>query len=206
MSDIKLNYQVPKEYSFDKGANNYITHKCDFIADNLTDIFEDLRVAHENFKRLFPNEDSTWAYSKYNIFALTAPSTNFYRIFSELRTVIRSQLGWERPLWIEAWLNFHTADQVLDWHHHDFDHHGYISIDPKNTKTIFESYEIINKPGQIYFGPGNRLHKVEVLEPFEGVRTTIGYDVHTIPQSTEYIDYRNYVERPFVNMSLIPLP
>ncbi len=203
MNDIKLNYQMPQGHRFNSDADQYIVRQCNFIADNLTDIFEDLRVAHENFKRLFPNEDSTWSYSKYNIFALTAPSTNFYKIFSELRNVVRSQLGWDRPLWIEAWINYHTVDQVLDWHHHEFDHHGYISIDPKNTKTIFENYEIVNKPGQIYFGPGNRLHKVEVLEPFEGVRTTIGYDIHTIPNSPVICDY---VERPFVNMSLIPLP
>lgn len=194
---------MPQRHRFNNDADQYIVRQCDFIADNLTDIFEDLRVAHENFKRLFPNEDSTWSYSKYNIFALTAPSTNFYKIFSELRNVVRSQLGWDRPLWIEAWLNYHTADQVLDWHHHEFDYHGYISIDPKNTKTIFENYEIVNKPGQIYFGPGNRLHKVEILEPFEGVRTTIGYDIHTVPNSPIIT---NYIERPFVNMSLIPLP
>jgi hypothetical protein len=202
MSEIKLNYQVPTEYNFDKGQDGYTLHQCDYIADNLLDIFEDLRVAHNNFKKLFPNEDSTWAYSKYNIFALTAPSTNFYKIYVELRNVIRTQLGTDKPLWLEAWINYHKHDEVLDWHHHDFDYHGYISIDPKQSNTVFENYSIKNKPGQIYFGPGHRLHKVEVLEPFEGVRTTIGFDVHTIPDSPLI---RNYVERPFVNMSLIPL-
>jgi hypothetical protein len=202
MNDIKLNYQVPAGYEFDNGDKDYTLYQSDFIATNLTDIFEDLRIAHENFKKLFPNEDSTWAYSKYNIFALTAPSTNFYKIYTELRTVIRSQLGWDRPLWIEAWLNYHKPNEVLDWHHHDFDYHGYISIDPKKSNTVFETYSIENKPGQIYFGPGHRLHKVEVLESFEGVRTTIGYDVHTTPNSPLI---RDYTERPFVNMSLIPL-
>jgi len=201
MSEIKLNYQVPTGYNFDKGQD-YTLHQCDYIADNLPDIFEDLRVAHNNFKQLFPNEDSTWSYSKYNIFALTAPSTNFYKIYVELRNVIRTQLGTDKPLWLEAWINYHKHDEVLDWHHHDFDYHGYISIDPKQSNTVFENYSIKNKPGQIYFGPGHRLHKVEVLEPFEGVRTTIGFDVHTIPDSSLI---RNYVERPFVNMSLIPL-
>lgn len=202
MSEISLNYQVPVGHTFDDGKENYVLHQCDYISDNLSDIFEDLHIAHNNFKRLFPNEDSTWAYSKYNIFALTAPSTNFYRIYSDLRAVIRSQLGWDRPLWLEAWINYHKADEVLDWHHHDFDYHGYISIDPKKSNTVFENYSIENKPGQIYFGPGNRLHKVEVLEPFDGVRTTIGFDVHTIPSSPLI---KNYTERPFVNMSLIPL-
>ena len=202
MNDINLNYRVPTGYEFDKGQGDYILHQCDYIADNLPDIFEDLRIAHNNFKKLFPNEDSTWSYSKYNIFALTAPSTNFYKIYIELRNVIRTQLGTDRPLWLEAWVNYHKHDEVLDWHHHDFDYHGYISIDPKQSNTVFENYSIKNKPGQIYFGPGNRLHKVEVLESFEGVRTTIGFDVHTIPDSPLI---KNYIERPFVNMSLIPL-
>ena len=202
MSEIKLNYQVPTGYNFDKSQDGYTLHQCDYIADNLLDIFEDLRVAHNNFKKLFPNEDSTWAYSKYNIFALTAPSTNFYKIYVELRNVIRTQLGTDKPLWLEAWINYHKHDEVLYWHHHDFSYHGYISIDPKQSNTVFENYSIKNKPGQIYFGPGNRLHKVEVLESFEGVRTTIGFDVHTIPDSPLI---KNYVERPFVNMSLIPL-
>jgi hypothetical protein len=200
--EIKLNYEMPATHSFDKGGSNYSLHQSEFIANNLNDIWEDLRVAHNNFQRLFPQESSTWSYSKYNIFALTAPSSTFYQIYKELRTVIRGQLGETRPLWLEAWLNYHTADQVLDWHHHDFDYHGYIAIDPKKTRTVFENYSIDNKPGQIYFGPGNRLHKVEVLEPYEGVRTTIGFDVHVLP---EHPMIKNYIERPFVNMSLIPL-
>ncbi len=200
--EIKLNYEMPATHSFDRSAGNYSLHQSEFIANNLNDIWEDLRVAHNNFQKLFPQESSTWAYSKYNIFALTAPSSTFYQIYKELRTVIRGHLGETRPLWLEAWLNYHTSDQVLDWHHHDFDYHGYIAIDPKKTRTVFESYSIDNKPGQIYFGPGNRLHKVEVLEPFDGVRTTIGFDVHVLP---EHPMIKNYIERPFVNMSLIPL-
>lgn len=203
MNDIKLNYKVSEDYTFDKGSDDYVVYQSDFIKNNLQDILQDIEVAHSHFRQLFPKEDSTWAYNKYNIFSLTAPSTNFYNIFLELRTVIRNQLGWGRPLWLEAWINYHKADEVLDWHHHEYDYHGYISIDPKQTKTIFESYEIINKPGQIYFGPGARLHKVETLETFEGVRTTIGFDVHTIPQNPYVLQY---VERPFVNMGLLPLP
>lgn len=200
--DIKLNYTVPENHKFDNGSTGYNIYQSNFILENINDIFEDLKIAHNNFKKLFPSESSTWSYDKYNIFALTAPSTAFYNIYKELRSVVRAQLGETQPLWFQAWINYHTQDQVLDWHHHDLDYHGYISIDPKNTKTIFENYEIENKIGQIYFGPGNRLHKVQVLEPFDGVRTTIGYDIHTIPQS---ILLKDYVERPFVNMSMMPL-
>jgi len=180
---------------------DYTIHQSEFISNNSIDIFEDLKISHRLFTDMFPTQDSTWSYNRYNIFALTAPSTNFFNIYKELRDVIRSQLG-DRPLWFQAWLNYHTSDQLLDWHGHEFEYHGYISIDPKNTKTIFENYEIVNKPGQIYFGPGNRQHKVQATAPFEGVRTTIGFDVHTIPNSP-YVT--NYVERPFRNLSMMPL-
>ena len=202
MTDIKLNYQMPRTHVFDISSDNYSVYQSDFIVNNLDNIQEDLRVAHNNFKKLFPEESSTWSYTKYNIFALTAPSSTFYQIYKELRNVIRNDLGDTRPLWFEAWINYHRPDEVLDWHHHDFEYHGYIAIDPKNTRTVFEKYAIDNKPGQIYFGPGNRLHKVEVLEPYEGFRTTIGFDVHILP---EHPMIRDYVERPFVNMSLMPL-
>lgn len=182
-------------------SQDYFLHQSEYIVNNQNNIFEDLRVAHANFERLFPHEDSTWAYAKYNIFALTSPSTSFYNIYSELRQVIRSKLGWEQPLWLEAWVNYHRPDQVLDWHNHNYGHHGYIAIDPKNTRTVFEDYSIDNKVGQIYFGPGNRMHKVEVLEDYEGYRTTIGFDVHSLPQ----VKHVEYTERPFINMSLIPL-
>lgn len=182
--------------------NDYVLHQSQYIVDNMDLIQGDIEIAHRVFKQLFPNEDSTWTYHKYNLFALTAPSSAFYNIYQELRNIIRGQLGDNRPLWFQAWINYHTPEQALDWHEHEFEYHGYISIDPKKTNTVFENYTIENKPGQIYFAPGYRKHKVEVLEPFEGFRTTIGYDVHTTPQN-KFVT--NYVERPFGNMSLMPL-
>jgi hypothetical protein len=182
--------------------NDFIVYQSDYIVKNQRQLFDDIDQAHVNFKRLFPSNDSTWSYDKYNIFSLTAPSTAFYSLYKELCGVVRQQLGFDRPLWMQAWINYHTSDELLDWHEHAFDYHGYISIDPKNTITRFSDYTIENKIGQIYFGPGNRQHKVEAVTPFEGVRTTIGYDIHTIP-SSPYI--REYIERPFINMGLIPV-
>jgi len=60
---IKLNYEMPSTHVFDKDNTNYSLHQSEFIANNLNDIQEDLRVAHINFQKLFPNESSTWAYS-----------------------------------------------------------------------------------------------------------------------------------------------
>lgn len=181
--------------------NDYILYQSQFIIDNQQDIILDLEIAHRLFKEMYPDRDSTWSYNMYNIFSLTSCSTNFYQIYKELRTLIRGQLGDTRPLWFQAWLNYHKPDEVLDWHDHDFEYHGYISIEPKKTNTVFENYSIENKVGQIYFAPGYRKHKVEVLEPFDGERITIGFDVQTISESP----YVKYTERPFKNMSMIPL-
>jgi hypothetical protein len=186
-------------------TKDYILHQSDYIVNNQNTIFEDINEAHRLFNRMFasiPDADSTWSYDRYNIFALTAPCSSFYEIYKEMRNVIRNQLGDTRPLWFEAWLNYHTADSVLDWHTHTYDYHGYICIDSKKTNTVFDNYSIENKTGQIYFGPGNRRHRVEVLEPFEGYRTTIGFDVHCLPEHKLVLEY---VERPFANLSLMPL-
>ena len=183
-------------------STDYTLYHSQYIVDHIDLIKGDIEIAHRVFKEIFPTDDSTWSYHKYNLFALTAPSTTFYHIYQELRNLVRGQLGDDRPLWLQAWINFHTPEQVLDWHSHEFEYHGYIAIDPKKTNTVFKNYTIENKPGQIYFAPGYRDHKVEVLEPFEGFRTTIGYDIHTTPQQKHVT---NYIERPFGNMSLMPL-
>lgn len=177
---------------------DHVIYQSDYIVNNQDLIFEHIIHAHKVFSEIFPKDNSTWGYYKYNIFSLTAPSNAFYKIYLELRTLIREHLGNNNPLWIQAWINYHKQDELLTWHEHEFPYHGYIAIDPKNTKTIFENYEVINKPGQIYFGPGHRRHMVEAITPFQGVRTTIGFDVLGI----ESLDTN---ERPYTNMSLIPL-
>ncbi len=184
---------------------NYTLYQSDYIVKNQSAIIADLESSFKLFHQMFesiPNADLTWSYDRYNIFALTAPSTVLYEVYKEMRTLIRTQLGDTRPLWFEAWANFHKSNKVLDWHTHNYDYHGYISIDPKKTNTVFENYSIENKTGQIYFGPGQRYHKVEVLEPYDDYRITIGFDVHCIPENKLILEY---VERPFRNLSLMPL-
>ena len=134
----------------------------------------------EQIKLLFNGEDTTANYYKYNLFAATAGSTHFYNLFKELRDIIREEIP-NKPLWFQAWVNIHTENNVLDWHNHAWNYHGYISIDPKDTTTEFKDYIITNKVGQIYFGPGGRLHRVNVITPYAGDRITIGYDVTTEP-------------------------
>ena len=128
-------------------------------------------------------------YSFYNIFSLTSPSPYFYELFYIFRNIVRLHLG-ARPIWFQCWMNFHKSNEVLNWHNHTFPYHGYISIDPHNTTTLFKDhddpttvenaplfYEIENKPGQLYFGPGWRPHKVQVNEEFDRPRLTLGFDI-----------------------------
>ena len=200
---------MPYQYKFrkyvimiTKREEDFLLYQSEFIATHQHDLMDDLHHAHRLFKVMFPDNDSTWTYDRYNIFTLTAPSSAFYRVYKELRNLIRSELGDTRELWIQSWVNYHTDDQLLQRHHHDFEYHGYISIDPQTTKTVFEDVEIINKPGQIYFGKGHRYHHVEAIEPFDGIRTTIGFDIHTTPQS-EFI--KDWMEKPYTNNGFIPL-
>lgn len=173
--------------------SDYKIHKSQTVIDNQEYMIRDLYVAHEYFKRQFPKQDSTWGYSYYNIFAATSPSPTFYNLYKELTSLVREYVGDDRPLWIQSWLNFHMPNEVLDWHGHAWPYHGYISIDPKNTKTVFDGYEIKNEVGNIYIGPGYRQHKVEVIETFDTPRITLGFDIHESPA------------KPYDQFSLVPL-
>lgn len=48
----------------------------------------------------------------------------------------------KKKIWMQAWLNYHDHDQVLDWHNHSAPYHGYISIEPQDTTTEFGDWEI----------------------------------------------------------------
>ncbi len=124
----------------------------------------------------FQSRDSTWTYSDYNFFSLSSPSPLFHQLFLELRDVINGYVP-EQMKWVQCWLNYHNTEQVLDWHNHEWDYHGYISIDPKNTRTQFREYEIRNEVGNIYIGPGYREHRVVVDDDFQSPRITLGFDV-----------------------------
>ena len=101
-------------------------------------------------------------------------------------------MGDDRPLWIQSWLNYHKGKEVekeLPMHSHKENYHGYISILPQDTSTIFKNgLKIDNKIGQIYIGPGDNKndndywdHYVKINKPYEGIRITIGFDICPIP-------------------------
>ena len=147
------------------------------IIDNHQQFVHDCHLVHKKFKTTYPDIDSTWGYKLYNIFVMTSPQIIWYNLYKDLCLIIREYANTEDPLWFQCWLNYHHSDEVLDWHGHKFSIHGWINIDPKHTKTIFEGYEIYNSVGNIYIGPGHRKHKVVVEENYIQPRITLGFDV-----------------------------
>lgn len=156
---------------------NYRLYQSQIIVEQVDAMVNELNLAIIKFQKQFPRKDSTWTYKFYNTFSLTATSPLFYELLTDLKTVIREYVGDDRPLWFQSWINYHHSYQLLDWHNHDWPFHGYISIDPKQSKTIFREYEIENQIGKIYIGPGHREHKVEAIEHFSSPRITLGFDV-----------------------------
>ena len=136
--------------------------------------------------------DPTWTYDRYNVFGLTSPTRVFYDLFKELRGFVYDYT--DGDLWIQSWVNYHMPDQVLKWHNHQWPIHGYISIEPHNTTTVFDNYVIDNKIGRVYIGPGNNPHEVRVIEPFDTPRITIGFDVTDRPHAAN------------ANLGMIPFP
>ena len=166
------------------------------IIDNQEKFIDRINKSYTMHQKMFRGQDSTWSYGLYNIFSITSPSILMYDLFVELKGIINDYLPEYKYKWMQAWVNYHSSDEVLDWHNHSWDYHGYISIDPKNTTTIFEGgYKVDNKVGNIYIGPGNRRHKVVVNEEYSGPRITIGYDVQVFREGS----------RPQGNLSLLPL-
>jgi hypothetical protein len=159
--------------------HNYKVFSSDFVKQNQATLMNDVRVGMEKFRDNFGTSDSTYTYSKYNVFSLTATSLAFYALYKDLNFAIKDYMSTSDPVWFQSWINFHKTDEVLKWHDHEFPFHGYITIDPKNTVTEFENYQIKNEVGNIYIGPGHRPHRVNVIEPFNGERVTLGFDLIT---------------------------
>ena len=159
--------------------DNYKIYKFDYIKENQSDIIRVADICHSNLVSEGFG-DTTWSYYLYNIFSASSPSLHYYRIFKKLRDIIREHVK-EEHIWLQAWLNMHDHDTVLDWHNHTAPYHGYISIEPQDTTTQFEDWEVVNECGNIYFGNGNVRHRVVNNSHYTGKRITIGYDV--IPES-----------------------
>ena len=159
-------------------SESFKIYKFDYIKQNQAEI---IRVADICHSSLVSDgfHDTTWTYHLYNIFSVASPNIHFLNIYKKLVDIIKENVDGQS--FLQAWLNFHDHDQVLDWHDHSSPYHGYISLEPQDTKTEFEEWSIDNECGNIYFGEGNIMHRVVNNSYYTGKRITIGFDV--IPAS-----------------------
>lgn len=157
--------------------NQYKIFKYQYIVDQQKFFIEDIEIALKTFYNFFNTNDYTWNYKFYNTFCITSASLLFYNLFSTLKFIIRDFVGDQRPLWVQSWINYHQYNELLDWHNHYWPYHGYICIDPKDSQTVFENYNIKNEIGNIYIGRGYKKHKVICNDNFTKSRITIGFDV-----------------------------
>jgi hypothetical protein len=186
---------------------DYIIKNLPYINKNKNHFIEYANLAHERYKiaygNKFNNVSSTWFYRYYNITCLTVGSILYYKMFYDLQKIIRKISKTKKPLWYQSWLNFHKQNEVLNWHDHtDCIFHGYISIDPKESETEFENYKIKNKTGNLYIGPGEKKHKVNILKPFDGHRITIAFDVLSENEIKNIYKKGNNIN---INTSYIPI-
>jgi hypothetical protein len=157
--------------------SRYEVYKSNVIIDNQSKLVTQLLEFHNETDYRTKNFDT------YNIF--TECKTNeMYDLFFEVKSVVRNHIPHGR-LWLQAWLNAHRQDECLDWHHHTFPYHGYISVEPKDTITEFAHWKVKNEIGNIYFGIGGQAneHRVKVNTPYDDHRITIGFDVQSVPSA-----------------------
>tara|TARA_R110000823_G_C15684723_1_gene474646 strand:- start:63 stop:590 length:528 start_codon:yes stop_codon:yes gene_type:complete len=152
-------------------------YQSDLIIQNKEAFIYECNYGYTKISNKLKAKDTTWSYKEYNIFSVMAGSVLFYNLFLELSAIIKEYHNKQEPLWMQSWLNFHDSNELLDWHNHAWPFHGYISIDPKNTSTVFRDFEIKNETGNIYIGEGQKEHKVISHEEFSSPRITIGFDV-----------------------------
>ena len=175
----------------------YKLYYFDYIRENQKKIIADIKKSHSDLNQ-DGISDSTWQYYMYNIFGATSPSPYFYNIFKELRRIIFENVKSDK-IWLQSWLNYHNQEQILDWHNHKAPYHGYICIEPQDTTTEFRGgWNILNECGNIYFGPGNTMHRVVNNTNYSGIRMTLGYDVITEECLTDYEPTQNYGLMPLI--------
>ena len=150
-------------------------------------------LVNEDFKeQIKKGEDLTWLYPHYNVFYHTSNNFLFYELFKYLVFCIKDFIKPTKPIWMQCWLNYHEGNKVTEiigekkgFHSHSLDYHGYVSIDPQDTTTIFKNnLKIKNKIGQIYLGPGQNIdknggweHYVKINSPYTTPRITLGFDI-----------------------------
>lgn len=182
---------------------SYMLVNLPYIKKDLAHFKKYAHLAHKRFEHKYGKQSTTGLYNQYNSMSLLVGSAKYYKMFKDVFKIIRKYSNSKKPLWFQCWLNYHKENDLLKWHNHpDALFHGYISIDPKNTETVFKNYSIKNKIGNVYIGPSLNQHKVISKKPYKDKRITIAFDV--IDEKTIKKLYKKYGEVD-INTSFLPI-
>jgi hypothetical protein len=178
----------------------YRVYRSSEIVENKDEFIRQIESSRQSLMSIYPDIDSTWGYNVYNLFAVSAGYEMFFNLYQDLKYIVREYLQTDEPLWMQSWANYHYENDLLDWHaHFGWECHGYISIDPKNSTTMFEGFEIDNEVGNIYIGPSTVQHKVYSNDQYDGHRITCGFDVGS---KDVLLDMQ---EKNAINISFMPI-
>lgn len=167
----------------------YMIIDLDYIQDNIDEITNETILIHSKIKSLLHMEENniTWEYCRFNFFTMVGGSQHYYNIYKVIKDNIIGYFDRIKfkpdQMWFQSWINVHLYDEVLKAHDHTLEYHGYFSIDPKDSDTIFidennnELYRVKNKIGRIYIGPTRRRHYVQNNAPYDDHRVTIAFDI-----------------------------
>ena len=181
----------------------YVLVNLPYIKKDLTHFKRYADLAYRRFQHKYGEQKTTALYNQYNAMSLLVGSSSYYRMYKDIFKMIRKFAKTRKPLWMQSWLNIHDEPDLLTWHNHaDSFLHGYVSIDPKDTKTVFANYTIKNKIGNVYLGPSKNYHKVICNKRFKGKRITIAFDV--IDESSIRHTYNKYGEVN-INSGFVPI-
>ena len=165
---------------------DWALYKSNTVVENHKEFVNLCHTVHRKFKDFNKDLDSTSSYNSYNFFTASDFHPLSYNLLKDIKVSIKDYIGEDKPIFIRAWLSFHMPSEVLDWHQHEIECHGYVSIEPKFTETLFKDkmsteedcdYKVINEIGKIYIGPGRRWHSVFVKKSYLQPRITIAFDI-----------------------------
>jgi len=190
---------------------SYVLKKSSFVVDNQKHIIQACELCKYSLTNYLEDngksDSTTRNYMDYNIFSWSSTDQYMYDLFKEIRNEIRSYVGNDKRMWFQSWLNYSTYSDLrtdLGPHQHDWDIHGYVTIEPKHTITSFydqtvdtPKFQIKNEVGNIYIGPAGPDYKHQVIntKPWSGSRITIAFDCTFDPN---YIVANNNVLFPLL--------
>ena len=147
----------------------YKIYNSNVIANNRNKAYMHCSYAYKKRKELYSSN------LDYNLFELSSSSDIFYDLCKEITYVIKDYLEHSPKVWMTSSINYYQQDENIEPVFHSYDFCGYICLEPRGTITKFDDWEIENKPGLIYIGPGNTTSETIITSPYDGYRGFIEF-------------------------------